>query len=147
MKRLHVLILLACSSAASLAVGYALAQQAQPSSTPASGIGIKRTQLATIDLGHHFEAMKGQQLVMTYFVVEPKGISAVHNHKGRPELIYLIKGQLEEREGGPGGTVRVHKTGTGFISNANDSVSHTMGNPFTEVSESIGVSIGPKPAN
>jgi quercetin dioxygenase-like cupin family protein len=83
----------------------ALAQQA-----PTDNKGMKAEQLSGFALGKQGLEDYGQrQMRMREIVIEPGGVAAMHSHKNRPALSYIMKGALtEHRKGAPD---RVYKAG------------------------------------
>ena len=76
---------------------------------PAENKGMKAPVLSSLDLGPEIEGMQGRQLRMRMMTIEPGGALAMHSHKDRPAVVYLLKGTWTEiREGGE---VREHKEG------------------------------------
>ncbi|HMF09028.1 MAG TPA: cupin domain-containing protein [Thermoanaerobaculia bacterium] len=88
-------------------LGAALAQE-RPS-PPTENKGIKAPVLTSLDLGPEIEGMQGRQLRMRLMTIEPGGALAMHSHKDRPALAYLLHGTLTETR--EGGEVSEHKEG------------------------------------
>ncbi len=80
--------------------------------------GVTVELLATVDLGPEIEGMAGRQLRMRKVTFEPGAVfGPLHDHKGRPGLVYVLKGTItDHRDGvatdyGPGpGWPEDHKT-------------------------------------
>jgi quercetin dioxygenase-like cupin family protein len=62
--------------------------------------GVVNTPLASLPLGQHFAAMDGKQLRMRQVTVAPGGVIAVHSHKDRPAVEYIVKGTIVENRNG-----------------------------------------------
>jgi len=57
--------------------------------------------LATVDLGPEIEGMAGRQLRMRLFTFEPGStLGPVHDHKGRPGLVYILQGTITDHRNG-----------------------------------------------
>ena len=77
--------------------GTAVGQQAPP----AENKGMKAPVVASLDLGPEIDGMQGRQLRMRMITIEPGGVIAIHPHKDRPSVVYLLQGTWTElREGG-----------------------------------------------
>ena len=86
-------------------LGIAVGQQAPPTETK----GMKAPVIASLDLGPEIDGMQGRQLRMRWLTLEPGGVVAVHSHKDRPAVVYLLEGTVTElREGG---YVKEHREG------------------------------------
>jgi quercetin dioxygenase-like cupin family protein len=63
--------------------------------------GVTVTSLATVDLGPEIEGMAGRQLRMRMVTIEPGGVfGLVHDHKGRPGLVYILQGMITDHRNG-----------------------------------------------
>lgn len=78
-----------------LAIGIVLGQQTPPTETK----GIKITPVAVVDLGPEIPGMQGRQLRVRIATVEPGGVLGVHDHKDRPEILYVLKGTVVDHRG------------------------------------------------
>ena len=56
--------------------------------------------LATIDIASEIPDIAGRQLRARTVMVEPGGKLAVHSHKGRPTLEYVVQGSIVEIRNG-----------------------------------------------
>ena len=87
------------------------------SSAPTDNKGTSTQALGSIELATEAEGTSGRQLRARSVSIEPGGHTAVHSHKGRPTLEYVLQGQvIEIRNGvevphGPGDVVK----GTGDV--------------------------------
>ena len=92
---------------------FALAQ----STAPTDNKGATTKALGSIELSTESEGTNGRQLRARSVTIEPGGHTAVHSHKGRPTLEYVLQGNvIEIRNGvevphGPGEVVK----GTGDV--------------------------------
>lgn len=63
--------------------------------------GVTSQLLATVDLGPELEGMAGRQLRMRMFTFEPGAVlGPVHDHKGRPGVVYILEGTITDHRGG-----------------------------------------------
>jgi quercetin dioxygenase-like cupin family protein len=53
-----------------------------------------------MDLGPEIDGLSGRQLRLRYITLEPGGHFAVHNHKDRPTLEYILAGTVVEYRNG-----------------------------------------------
>ena len=71
-------------------------EQAAPET---KGVSVKL--LATLDLGPEIEGLAGRQLRMRLVTIEPGGVfGPVHDHKGRPGLVYILQGTITDHRDG-----------------------------------------------
>jgi quercetin dioxygenase-like cupin family protein len=78
----------------------ALAQSPPPQSPPTENKAFKDVELRSIDLESEIDTVKGYKLRMRRLTLQPGGVIALHNHKGRPTVSYLLKGTLTSRSPG-----------------------------------------------
>ena len=63
--------------------------------------GVTTELLATVDLGPEIEGMAGRRLRMRLVTMEPGGVfGPVHDHKGRPGLVYVLQGTITDHRDG-----------------------------------------------
>ena len=63
--------------------------------------GIAVEELATVDLALEIEGMAGRRLRMRMVTIEPGGVfGPVHDHKGRPGIVYILQGTITDHRGG-----------------------------------------------
>lgn len=73
---------------------------AQPT-PPRETRGATITHVETVELDPWTNDMRGRQLRIRKFTIQPGGVLALHNHDDRPDVSYLVQGELTEyREGG-----------------------------------------------
>ena len=72
-----------------------LAQMAPP--TESKGVAAK--VIGSLPLAPEFDAIEGRQLRMRVVTLAPGGVFAVHNHKDRPSVEYVLKGKATEFKG------------------------------------------------
>jgi quercetin dioxygenase-like cupin family protein len=77
-------------------IGTALSQQTPP--TENKGVVVKT--VGSMDLGGEIDGLSGRQLRMRYITMEPGGHFAVHSHKDRPTLEYILAGTVVEYRDG-----------------------------------------------
>ena len=76
-------------------IGVAVGQSA-----PTENKGVNVGPPTAIALADQIEGLEGRQLRLRVITIEPGGVAAVHSHKGRPAVAYIVKGTLtEHREG------------------------------------------------
>lgn len=78
--------------ATAFAIGIAVGQSAAPSTTQ----GVSVSDPTFIDLSGEIEQVAGHQLRLRIITIEPGGVAAVHSHKGRPAVAYILEGTLTE---------------------------------------------------
>jgi quercetin dioxygenase-like cupin family protein len=62
--------------------------------------GVTSKLLATVDLGPEI-GLEGYQLRMRMFTFEPGSVlGPVHDHKGRPGTVYILKGTITDHRNG-----------------------------------------------
>jgi quercetin dioxygenase-like cupin family protein len=70
-----------------------------PEAPETQGITIKL--LGTVDLGPEIEGMAGRQLRMRLVTMDPGAVfGPVHDHKGRPGLVYILHGTITDHRDG-----------------------------------------------
>lgn len=63
--------------------------------------GVTTEVLATMELGTEIEGLGGLQLRMRVFTFEPGAVfGPLHDHKGRPGLVYILKGTITDHRDG-----------------------------------------------
>ncbi len=63
--------------------------------------GVSVELLATLDLGPEIEGLAGRALRMRLVTIEPGGVfGPLHDHKGRPGLVYVLQGTITDHRGG-----------------------------------------------
>lgn len=110
----------------------AIGQQPAPPATK----GAKIVKTTTVDLGPEIEGMQGRQLRMRVFVIEPGGEIALHNHKDRPGVVYVVQGTLTETRGGQ---IKEYRAGDTFWEDKD--TTHSVQNKGTEPMTAIAVDI------
>jgi quercetin dioxygenase-like cupin family protein len=118
-----------------IAVGYVLAQ---PAAMPLQAPRVTETELQSIDLGVHFESMRGKRMLLAYAVIDPKAKGSLHSHQGWPEVVYVLKGKLTEHQGS---IAREYGPGESFVSNTDLRIFHQIENRTDEPAEVILVEI------
>jgi len=59
---------------------------------PTSHQGFEAAVLQSLDLGQEIEGLEGRQLRLRKLSLEPGGHIAVHSHKDRPAVAYILQG-------------------------------------------------------
>jgi quercetin dioxygenase-like cupin family protein len=72
-----------------------LAQMAPP--TESKGVSAK--VIGALPLAPEFDRIEGRQLRMRVVTLAPGGVFAVHSHKDRPSVEYVLKGSATEFQG------------------------------------------------
>ena len=104
---------LACSGAAlgialAFGIGVAVGQN-----SPTENKGVKVGAPTAIALADQIEGLEGRQLRLRVITIEPGGVAAVHNHKGRPAVAYIAQGTLTEHR--EGSEAKDHPTGDTIV--------------------------------
>jgi quercetin dioxygenase-like cupin family protein len=90
-----------------------VAEQAAP---PTENRGVAAKVVAAVDLGPEIQGMQGRQLRMRVITLEPGGVFAIHNHKNRPSVEYIVRGEATEFAGNGS---RTYREGEAFIGDRN----------------------------
>jgi quercetin dioxygenase-like cupin family protein len=106
-----------------LTLGAAFSQQTPPTENK----GVSAKSVGAMDLGGEIEGLSGRQLRMRYITMEPGGHFAVHNHKDRPTLEYILAGTVIEYRDG---VAKEHKAGDVVLADKN--TTHWWQNKGTE---------------
>lgn len=93
---------------AALTTGVATGQPG-PRQAPAENRGLRYEALPSLDLTGQIEGMAGRQFRMRRLTVEPGGATALHDHRDRPAILYILEGVLTEHR--EGGDTREHRAG------------------------------------
>src|SRR6476620_9992075 len=80
------------SVALALGVGTVVGQ----SMPPKGNTGVKIGDAVVLDLAPWAEDMKGRQLRIRRFDIAPGGVIGIHSHDDRPDVSYLVQGNLIE---------------------------------------------------
>lgn len=122
-------------------VAYARAMREVLQSTRVSAKpALHETELASIDLGAHFDALVARRMRMNRAIIDPGARGSVHSHQGRPEIVHVIKGTLTEHQGEAS---RAYGPGDTFVSNPRAEVPHQIENAGREAVEVLLVEIPP----
>ena len=82
---------------AGIAVG-----QAQP---PKENRGFSSVDIRSLDLSEEIDSIKGRPLRMRKITVQPGGALALHTHKDRPAVSYILEGAMTYHQEGKPDTV------------------------------------------
>ena len=88
---------------ATFLAGYALAE----SRAPKEPKGIKIESLGAMDLAGEIDSVDGLKLHLDRLTVQPGGMSPLHSHRGRPQIVYMVQGSyVSHAEGKPDEVLR-----------------------------------------
>ena len=90
---------IAIAVASSVAVTLVVVAHSQGAG-PSEARGVTTKPLGAIDLANEVEGMSGRQLRARLVTIEPGGHVALHSHKDRPTMEYVIQGQPVEIRNG-----------------------------------------------
>jgi len=94
------------SVALALEIGAAIGE----STPPKGNTGVKIGDAVVLDLAPWAEDMKGRQLRIRRFDIAPGGVIGIHSHDDRPDVSYLVQGNLTEYRSGGFAEPRVGET-------------------------------------
>ena len=101
-----------------------LARADAQQSPPLQNKGVAAKPIAAIkNLGAEIDGMQGRAFGMHMVTIEPGGATALHDHKDRPELLYVSQGTITEhkdgtsKEYGPGQAITATKETTHWLEN------------------------------
>ena len=86
-------------------------------SPPEKMHGMRVSAPTALDLGEQLDGIQGRQLRLRVITFEPGGAAPLHSHKGRPGIVYVLKGTLTEHVEGKG--VFDHQEGDKFVEDKN----------------------------
>ena len=92
-----------------LSAGIATGQPGPRPAAPTENRGLHYEALPSLDLTGQLEGMAGRQFRVRKLTVEPGGHSALHEHRDRPAILYILEGTLVEHR--DGGETREHRAG------------------------------------
>jgi quercetin dioxygenase-like cupin family protein len=92
--------------------------------------------MGAIDLAGEIDGMSGRQLRMRLVTMEPGGFFAIHNHKDRPTLEYVLAGTVIEYRDG---VAKEYKAGEVVLADKN--TTHWWQNKGTETAVFLPVDI------
>jgi quercetin dioxygenase-like cupin family protein len=102
--------LMLCAAATMLAFGAGVAVgQAEP---PKENKGFSSINMRSLDLTEEIATTKGRPLRMRKITVQPGGVLALHTHKDRPAVSYMLEGAMTYHQDGKPDTVA--KAGDGI---------------------------------
>ncbi len=89
------------SGALLLAVTLVTSTSALAQQPPRESHGMHASTPTVVDLGAEMDNVEGRQLRLRVLTIDAGGAVALHSHKGRPAVVYLLEGTLTEHiEGG-----------------------------------------------
>ncbi len=99
--------------------------------------GVTVDLLSQIDLGLEVEGMAGLRFRMRMVTIEPGGVfGPVHDHKGRPGLVYILQGTITDHRDGA-----THEYGPGLGWPEDKDTTHWLENRGTTAAVEISVDI------
>ena len=93
MSRLVMGVVTVCATV--IGAPFVLAQMAPP----AESKGVSAKLIGAIPLAGEIDSPEGRQLRMRVVTLAPGGVFAVHSHKDRPSVEYVLKGSATEFRG------------------------------------------------
>lgn len=109
-----------------------LAQMAPPTTSQ----GVSAKVIGTLPLAPEFDRIEGRQLRMRVVTLAPGGVFAIHDHKDRPSVEYVLKGSATEYTGS---TSKVYKEGDAVLGDKN--TTHWWRNDGTEPTIFVAVDV------
>ncbi len=115
MKSKHILWVTCVATAIVMAfeAGIVVGESAPPDAMH----GVNISAPTALDLAQQLEGIEGRQLRLRVITFEPGGAVPLHSHKGRPGIVYVLKGTLTEHVEGKG--VFDHQEGDIFTEDKN----------------------------
>ncbi len=90
-----------------IALAFALGQLAVGQQVaPTENKGVSAKVIGALNLAGEIDGMSGRQLRMRVVNLEPGGVFAVHNHKDRPSVEFILKGTVTEFRGATGKEIK-----------------------------------------
>jgi quercetin dioxygenase-like cupin family protein len=80
------------SVALALGIGTAIGESVPPKENK----GVRIGEPVILDLAPWADDMRGRQLRIRRFDIEPGGVTGIHSHDDRPDVSYLVRGTLTE---------------------------------------------------
>ncbi|HVY04361.1 MAG TPA: cupin domain-containing protein [Burkholderiales bacterium] len=103
--------LIAVAAISGLAVAFA-AGVAVGQNAPTENKGVTVSPPTFVDLSKEIDTVAGRQLRLRAVTIEPGGVVAMHSHKGRPTVAYLVQGDIVEHV--DDGATHDHAAGTAW---------------------------------
>ena len=103
---------------------------------PTESKGVAAKLIGTLPLALEFDRTEGRQLRMRVVTLAPGGVFAIHNHKDRPSVEYVLKGSATEYKGD---TSKVYVEGDAVLGDRN--TTHWWRNDGTEPAIFVAVDI------
>jgi quercetin dioxygenase-like cupin family protein len=92
-------ILIAMAAAGAAQAGECPADKMKTGAMPPSDVaaaGVTDTVIGSIDVTEQLPALEGYQIRTRMLEIQPGGIVPWHSHEGRPALIYVLEGEVQE---------------------------------------------------
>jgi len=99
---------------------------------------VREAELATLELGEHFDSLRGRRMRMNHAIINPGASGSLHSHRGRPEIVHVTQGVLTEHQGD---VSREYRAGDTFVSNTDLRLPHRIENRSSEPTEVLLVEI------
>jgi quercetin dioxygenase-like cupin family protein len=103
MPRARTIALFLAVPVLAFAAGLAVGQRMVPSENK----GLGQAPLKSLDLSAEIDTVRGRPLRMRKITLAPGGVIALHTHKDRPAVSYMLEGEVTyHQEGRPDSVVR-----------------------------------------
>lgn len=103
---------------------------------PAASQGVTAKVIGALPLATEFDRIEGRQLRMRVVTLAPGGVFAIHDHKDRPSVEYVLKGTATEYKGA---TSKVYLEGDAVLADKN--TTHWWRNDSTEPAIFVAVDV------
>ena len=103
---------------------------------PAESKGVAAKVIGALPLAPEFDRIEGRQLRMRVVTLAPGGVFAVHSHKNRPSVEYVLKGSATEYVGEAS---KVYGEGDAVLADRN--TTHWWRNDGTEAAIFVAVDV------
>ena len=99
--RKSALILAAATTLLAFGAGFAIGQAQPPKETK----GFSSVDIRALDLTEEIDSIKGRPLRMRKITVQPGGVLALHTHRDRPAVSFMLEGAMTYHQEGKPDTV------------------------------------------
>lgn len=103
---------------------------------PADSKGVSAKLIGTLPLAPELDRIEGRQLRMRVVTLAPGGVFAIHSHKDRPSVEYVLKGAAKEFQGDAS---RIYVEGDAVLADKN--TTHWWRNDGTEPAIFVAVDV------
>ncbi len=88
-------VMLAVASAMGIALGMIGSQVLSAQQAPPTTVkGVTAKTIASVEIGPQITELQGRYLRARMVTIEPGGHGALHSHKDRPAILYILRGAL-----------------------------------------------------